>query len=223
MSAPAPIGHNNPPPHELIGLHVDDLLTTVSDTLEGAEVTTDEQEEALAGLLDEARKAAKDADAKRKDEKQPHLDAGREVDANYNPIIKKAKAAADEIKAKLTPYRVAKQAARDAEAKRIREEAEAKELAAQEALKSDNLEQRVEAEQQLETAQKMRVVANKADRAPTGIRTRQVATVTDYKALLLHIAHTDKQALDAWLDGYAQRALPSQLPGVRIDTESKAA
>jgi hypothetical protein len=47
--------------------------------------------------------------------------------------------------------------------------------------------------------------------------------VTDYRALLLHIAGVDKPALDAFLDEYARKALPSQLPGVRIDTERSVA
>lgn len=217
------IGHNNPPPSEAMAMHVDDLLQLVSDTCEGAEVKTDEQEEALADLLKQVNQSKKDAENTRKEEKQPHLDAGRAVDKTWKPVIAKCTAAANEIKGKLTPYREAKEAAKQEAIAKARAEAEAKERAAQEALQSESLTERVQAESELAQAKALRVASNKAERAATGLRTQQVAVVTDYRALLLHIAATDKPALDAWLDEYARKALPAQLPGVRIDTERKAA
>jgi hypothetical protein len=218
------IGGNNPPASEAMALHVEDLFKLVSDTTAGAEVSTDEQEAALDNLLDDVRQARKDAEAKRVEEKEPHLEAGRAVDAAWKPITTRCDAAADEIKRLLTPYRVAKQAAKDAAAAKARQEAEERSEAARQAhLAADTLEARYEAETAIKSAAKLATVAKKIDREPTGLRTRQVAVVTDYRALLLHIANTDKPALDAFLEEYARKALPAQLPGTEIETQLRAA
>lgn len=218
------IGHNNPPAVIQHSLKADEMLSLVSDTTAGVAVTTDEQEAALDDILKEARAARKAADNDRAAEKKPHDDAGRAVQEAYRPILGKFDAVMDEIRAKLTPYREAKQRAKDEAARKAREEAEAKQMAAQEALRSsDDLEGRVNAEAELAKAKKLAAVANKIDRSATGLRSRQVAVVTDHRKLLLHIAHTDKPALDAFLDEYARKALPSKLPGVEIHTERRAA
>lgn len=219
------IGHNNPPAVEAMALHVEDLFKLVSDTTDGAEVKTDEQEAALDGLLDDVRQAKKDSEANRKSEKQPHLDAGAAVDAAWKPILSRLDAAANEIKAKLTPYRIAKEAAKAEAARKAREEAEAREAKAREALSSDGpLEQRYDAEQSLTTAQKLKVAANKIDRSPTGLRPHNVVTVTDRRAALNWIAKNDPDALSAFVDDYARRNAPTrQMDGVDVTVERRAA
>lgn len=224
MSDRLGIGGNHPPASEAMAMHVEDLFKLVSDTTAGAEVSTDEQEAALDNLLDDVRQARKDAEAKRVEEKEPHLAASRAVDAAWKPITTRCDAAADYIKNLLTPYRVAKQAAKEAAAAKARQEAAEREEAARQAHQTaDTLEARFEAEAAIKGASKLKAVANKITREPTGLRSRQVARVTDHRALLLHIANTDKPALDAWLEEYARKALPAQLPGVTIETERKAA
>lgn len=88
---------------------------------------------------------------------------------------------------------------------------------------ADDLEARFEAEAELKEAGKIKAAANRSDREATGLRTYQVAIVDDHKALLQHIMRTDPAPLKAWLDDYARRALPSKLPGCRIDVERRAA
>jgi hypothetical protein len=220
------LGHNQPPAHEAMALHVDDLFQLVSDTTNGAEVTTDEQEAALDALLDDVRKARKDAEAKRKAEKEPHLEAGRAVDAAWKPVTTKCDAAAKEIKAKLTPYRVEKQRIKDEAARKAREEAERKEREAQEALQNAEapLDERFDAERKLEEAKKATAVANKIDRAPTGLRTRKVVEVTDRRAALQWIMKRDPDALGAFVDEYARtHAINFPMDGVTVREERKAA
>lgn len=213
----------NSPRHLAFEMEIDELFALASDTLEG-EVATDEQEAGLADLLDQIRQAEKDAEAARKEEKQPHLDAGRKVDADWKPGLDKAKAAISAIKDKLTGYRVAKQRAAEEAARMAREEAEAKMRTAQAKLaEPEHLQARFDAEAEVKDAQKLAAQANKIDRAPTGLRTRQIAVVEDREALLQHVMKHDPAALTAWLENYAQRALPSQLPGVRIEIERRAA
>jgi len=78
------IGHNQPPPFEAIGLHIEDLFQLVSDTLAGVDaVQNDEQDAALDELLDEFRKARKTADGERDAEKRPHDEASKAVQAKW--------------------------------------------------------------------------------------------------------------------------------------------
>jgi len=179
------MGGNNPPADAAMGIHVDDLFTMLSDTLSGGEVDDDAKEAAIDALMDEFRTASRDADKKRAEEKKPHDDAGKVVQAKWKPIIDKADRGVTACKQALTPYRVAKQAAKDAAEKLAREEAAAKEKAAQELLrKSDDLEAKFQAEQALEAAKKLTAVANRSAKAPTGLRTHWEAEITDKGAAL---------------------------------------
>lgn len=184
----ASIGHNQPPPFEAIGLHIEDLFQLVSDTLAGVDaVQNDEQDAALDELLGEFRKAKKTADTERDAEKRPHDEASKAVQAKWKPYLERCDMATAEIKAKLTPYRAAKVAARDEAIRIAREEAEAKQKSAQEALKqSDDLEARFAAEKQLQEAAELTASANRADRYSTGLRTSWVAEITDRRAALKH-------------------------------------
>lgn len=218
------IGHNAPPPLEAMSLHIEDLFSLVSDTLSGGPVETEEQDAALDALLDDLRTARKEADAQRAAEKKPHDDAAKAVQAAWKPLLERCDKGADAIKAALLPYRTAKQRAKDEAARIAREEAEAKQRAAQQALRqSDDLEGRFAAEEQLKAAAKLAAQANRIGRSATGLRTYQVAEVTDRRALLEHVMRTDPDALTAFLADYARKALPSQLPGVTIHIEKKAA
>jgi hypothetical protein len=221
------IGHNAPPPFEAHSLHIEDLFALISATTAGGEVTTDEQEAALDGLLDDARKARKAADEQRAAEKKPHDDAAKAVQARWKPLIDRCDMAADEIKRLLTPYRTAKQRAREEAAKKAREEAEARQMAAEAALRqSDDLQARFEAENDLKAARKLTAAANRADREATGLRTYWLAELVDPMAALKHYIGAQPEALKAWLTEQAQRDVnvgARVIPGFNIKSERKAA
>lgn len=223
----ATIGHNAPPPEAAFGLHIDDLFTTLSDSLSGGDVASDAQEAAIDALLDEFRKAAKDADGARAAEKKPFDEAAKAVQAKWKPIIDKAARGADECKAALTPYRIAKQRAAEEAARKAREEAEAREKAAQEALrKSDDLEAKFEAERELEASKKLAAVANKIDRAPKGLRTSYRAEITDRKAALLHYLARAPERFEALIQQMADEdagGTRAPVPGIVFHEEKKAA
>lgn len=220
-------GHNNPPADAAFGLMIDDLFTLLSDTLAGGDVTTDEQEAAIDAILDDFRTAGKDADKARVAEKKPHDDAAKAVQVKWKPIIDKADAGAGACKAALTPYRTAKQAAKDKAAREAREEAEARQKAAQDALKaSDDLEARFEAEQQIEAAAKLVAVANKIDRSATGLRTFYEAEITDRKAALLHYIARAPERFEALIQQLADedaRTTRPPTPGIIFHERKKAA
>lgn len=221
------LGHNQPPVFEGFSLHIEDLFALISDTVAGGEVATDEQECALDGLLDDARKARKDADAARAEEKRPHDDAAKAVQAKWKPLLERCDMAADEIKRLLTLYRAAKQAAKDEVARQAREEAALREAAARQALRtSDDLRERFEAEQNLATAKKLTATANKIDRVPTGLRTYWEAEVTDRRAALNFYLKRSPDRFAALIQQLADedaRTTRGTVPGVLFHERKKAA
>ena len=223
------IGHNAPPPFEAWSLHIEDLFKLVSDTTAGGAVQNDEQEAALDALLDDFRKARKAADTERAAEKKPHDDAAKAVQVRWKPLLDKCDMAAEEIKRLLTPYRTAKQRAKDEAARKAREEAEAKRLEAEAALRqSDDLEARFEAEETLKQAQKLAAVANRIDRTATGLRTYWEAEITDRKAALLHYLKEQPEAFATFIQELADRdarneATRRDIPGVIFHERKKAA
>lgn len=226
-SEPATIGDNNPPPDAAFGIHVDDLFSLLSDTLAGGEVGNDEQEAAIDALLDDFRKASADADKARKEEARPFDEGKKAVQARWKPIIDKADRGAQACKEALTPYRTAKQRAKDEAARKAREEAEAREAEARAALKqSDDLEAKFAAEQELEAATKLRAVANKIDRTATGLRTYWEAEITNRKSALLHYLARSPERFEALIQQMADedaRGARAPVPGVIFHERKKAA
>lgn len=220
------IGHNKPPPVVAMSLHIDDLFSLVSGST-ASPVTTDEQEAALDALLDDVRRASNDADAQRKAEKKPHDDAAKAVQAAWKPLLDKCDKAAEALKAALTPYREARQRAKDEAARKAREEAEAAQRAAQEALRaSDDLEERFAAEAELERAAKLTAVANRIDRSATGLRTYWEAEITDRREALKHYIARAPERFTALIQQMADedaRGTRAPVPGVVFHERKKAA
>ncbi|MFK4871623.1 hypothetical protein [Novosphingobium sp. ZW T3_23] len=220
-------GHNNPPAEEAFGLHIDELFSLLSDTLAGGPVETDEQEAAIDALSKDFLKAKQDADKARAAEKKPHDDAAKAVQTKWKPIVDKASRGQGACNDALTPYRVAKQRAKEEAARKAREEAEERQRKAQEALRqSEDLEQRFEAEQDLEAAKKLNAVANKIDRGATGLRTLWTAEITNRDDALRHYLRQQPEAFIALIRELADRdargARP-QVPGVTYHEQKKAA
>jgi hypothetical protein len=206
------IGHNQPPPVDAMGLHVEDLFQLVSDTLAGVDaVKNDEQDAALDGLLDDFRKARKDADEYRAAEKRPHDEAAKAVQAKWKPLLDRCDMATAEIKAKLTPYRNAKIAAREEAIRIARETAEQNQKAAQDALRqSDDLDARFAAEEQLKQAKILTEAANRADRSATGLRTTWVAQITDRRAALNHYLREQPEMFERLIQDLADKDARSE-------------
>lgn len=220
-------GSNNPPADAAFALHIDELFTLLSDTLAGGEVDSDEKEAAIDGLLDDFHKAWKDADKARAAEKKPYDDAAKAVQAKWKPIIDKADTGKRACSEAITPYRTAKQRAKEEAARKAREEAEAIERAAQEALRqSDDLEAKFNAEHELEAAAKLKAAANRIDRGPTGLRTHWEAEITDRKAALLHYLGKFPERFEALIQQMANEDARGQrgtVPGVIFHEIKRAA
>jgi hypothetical protein len=225
----APIGHNNPPcpfaPHEA---HIGDLIELAESALHGNAIETQEQADAVEELLEGIKDAAKALEATRKAENKPFDDGKAAVQARAKPLANKLDIAKDTANKALTPFRVAEQEKKDAEQKRLREEAErlaneARSMFVQSA--PTDLSARLEAEELAKVAKKATAAANKIERSATGLRTYWTATVTDYGALLVYMKQSDPQGLRDMLNEYAQKqknAGARNLPGVEITEHRRA-
>lgn len=206
---------NNPPADAAFSLEIDQLFSMLSDTLAGGEVSNDEQEAAIDELMDDFRKASADADKARKEAAKPFDEGKKAVQALWKPIIDKADRGVAACKEALTPYRTAKQRAKEEAARKAREEAEARERKAQEALRqSDDLEARYQAEQEIEAAKKLTAVANKIDRSATGLRTYWEAEIADRGAALRHYLKQQPEAFLELLQALADRDARGARPRV---------
>lgn len=227
-------GHNNPPRHESFAMALDDVRLEAGNYLDGEPIETQEQADAVGVIMGTARDIKRDADKARKEDKEPHLKAGREVDASYKPVLQKADDIVRAAQSALAPFLAAKQRKQELAAQKARVEAERKASEARKAEQaaSASIDDVEAARAKQKEADKALKAASKAEKAKPlvagsgrsiGLRSRQIAVVESHRELLLWIASNDKPALDVFLEDYASKALPSKLPGVRIDTERSAA
>ena len=235
----ATIGHNQPPatPFDECQSRIGDLYMEAKNWLDGEAVETQEQADALSKLLDDIRKAGKEADEHRKVEKKPHDDAAKAVQAKWKPLLDDCERAADAAKKALTPFLQAQEAERRAKAEAARREAEETMRAAQEALRASigvNLESRQNAEELLSEAKRAEAAAARAEKdkaKATGgaravsLRTTYRAEVTDYREFAKWVWTHDPAALNAWLDEHAARLVRAgrrDVPGVTVHEEQGA-
>lgn len=235
------IGHNNPPadPFDLSKDEIDGLYEEARLWLDGEPISTQGQADDLSNLLNMVRAAEKRAEDARKAEKQPHLDAGRAVDARYKPLTERTKAASGAIKTALTPWLQKQEAEKRAREEAARREAEEKRRAAEEAMRARdaaNLEDRERAEQAVQEAKKAEQAASKAakDRGrasgglgrAVGLRTRGEVEVTDATAMIKHYWQTRQDDLVEFAKGLAERDMRAgaiDIPGVKIIEKQEAA
>ena len=228
------IGGNNPPRHEAFMMALEEVRVEAGNFLNGEPIENEGQASAVGVIMASARDIKRDADKARKEDKQPHLDAGKAVDASYKPVITKADDIIKAAQQPLAAYLAKKERGQELAAQKACEEAErkAKEALEAERASAGSVEAVEAARAKQKEAEQAQKAANRAEKAKPniggttraiGLRSRQVAIVEDYRELLLHVAKTDKPALDTFLDEYARKALSSKLPGVRIETQRSAA
>ena len=134
------IGGNNPPVTELLGTAYADLKTEIEAALASAgrapETISDDATLGKFGdLVRHLTKLSKEADDARKDEKEPFLTAGRDVDGFFNPMVGNLADAKKALLGRQTVYLARKEAEerakREAAEKAAREEEAAKLKAAE--------------------------------------------------------------------------------------------
>lgn len=198
--APAPQGHNNPPEESAFDgflAHIGDLFDEAKNFLDGAGVNSDAEAEAVARLMDDIRKAHKDADRARAEEKKPHDDAAKAVQARWKPLLERAELAVDTCKKALAPWLKAKAEEQRLAAEKARQEAEEKAKAAAEAARAttlDDLAGREAAEGLIADAKKAEAEAAKAEKArPQATGGARAATLrTTYRPELINASEALK-------------------------------
>lgn len=231
----AGIGHNSSA-LEAFGMALDDAYSTAQDFLDGKLIENQGEADAIGRIVSEVKKIKRDADAARADEKAPYLAAGKAVDEKWRPLTDRADTIIKAAQQPLTVY-LNKLAAEQAEQQRLAGEEAARKaqeaIAAQrEASGSGSIEAVERAKALQDEADAAAKDANRAGKAKAhiagldravGLRTYKIATVVDRKKLLEWVMWNDAAALTAWLEEYARKALPAQLPGVEITEDRRVA
>lgn len=231
------IGHNGgpePTPFEAFETHIGDLFEEAKNHLDGAGVNTDAEAEAVSKLLDLIRTASKDADKARTEEKKPHDEAAKAVQAKWKPLLERAELAVTTCKKALAPFLAQKEAEARAAAELARQAAEEKARQAAEAMRAaelTNLEAREEAEALVKDARRAEAAASKAEKARPQASggARAVTLRTTYRPELVspsdalkHYVATRPDAIKACLQHLAEtdvREGKRALPGFTIHEE----
>lgn len=236
--ATAAIGHNRPSdPFELFAEHINGLLDEAGNWLNGEGVKSEADAEGVSRLLTMLRTAAKDADKARAEEKRPHDEAAKAVQAKWKPLLDRAELAVSTAKKALAPWLEAREAEQRAAAEAARVEAEEKAAAArkaaQEAAQSDLAAQARIQEMQDEAAaaakdaaklDKAKAQAKGGSRAVT-LRDVYTPVLVTPKDALRHYMEKQPDALKAWLLDQAHkdvRAGSRSIPGFDIKHERVA-
>lgn len=166
---------------------------------------------------------AKRADGEREREKAPHLQACREVDDKWRPLIADAKDKATALKRHVEPFLIAEKRKRDEEARKAREEAERQRLAAMQAQDEEQRAAALKAVQEAEKAADVKNASAGRTGARVSIRVEKVGVVTDYaKAAAALVAMQHKDMLET-IDKLAQRAARSGMAfdGMEVREQEK--
>lgn len=184
------VGHNQSP-FDILVEELNDLYEEARNFCDGEPIDSDALADAITELHDKIHECGKRAEELRVAEKKPLDDKIAEIQAKFHPLIGNTKSGKgkvvlgkDACQSLLTPWRIAKQQAAAAEARRVAEAAEAARQAANAAMQasSGNLAAREEAEERLAEAKALEKTAKKADKAATtgtGLVTRWVAVLDD--------------------------------------------
>ncbi len=240
------MGHNQGPPfdpelHAGLSETADEFIAASQKWLDLDDIATEEVAKALTDQISGLRALFKRVEAARVDAKEPHLIAGRKVDAAFNGIKKKVETCAGLLKKKLQPY-LERKAAAEAEEKRKREaEAEAARKAAEEAARKAEEGKSLAAQFEAEEAAKRAAEAEKEAKrkaennvkSATGagrtiaLRTIREVEITNIRVLALHYQHHPELAALlkrlAEADVRAKDVDETKIPGIAIREKKTAA
>lgn len=225
------IGHNNPPsPFDELSIEAGDVYSECANWLDGGNIEDDEQAGAVADLINMIRDVSKRFEANRKAEKQPFVDAGKEVDERHKTAVKPLDTALDMLKKVLTEWQVKKDAEIKAAQEAAQKEADEKKRLAQEAMASrETLDDAEEAERIAQEAKQAEIAAKVAAKQTsnakgsvgraTSLRTTYEAEVTDYREAARWLWANNAQAFHDLIDRLAQQSVRGgarDIPGVKV-------
>lgn len=237
-AAVAEIGHNHPPEESAFAgfhAHIGDLFDEAKNFLDGEPIGNEAMAEAVSKLMGDIRTAAKDADKARAEEKKPHDDAGKAVQARWKPLLDRAEMAVDACKKALAPWLQRKAEEQRQAAEKARQEAEEKAKAAAEAARATTLDDLAgreatealvadakAAEADARRAEKARPQATGGARAAT-LRTTYRPELVNASEALKHFVKTRPEEIKACLQRLAEvdvRNGQRTLPGFVVHEEA---
>lgn len=201
---PPSIG-DNMPPQTITEQIPAEIETAESWLVSNTPITTKNGADIASNIVSKLRDLKKLAEAEHKIEKQPHLDAGREVDAKYKPLISDLDTCTKALLQAVSGWMAAERAKQEAERAAAR-------------AKSDPM-----SEEMPPLPEPVKVQAGGARGRKIGAREVKIAVINDYDTALAHFAHhpdvvtlIEKLAQHAVRDGHT-------VPGVEVKTEVRAA
>lgn len=210
-------GHNEPADETEV---LKDRIETAKADLQKnyAEIKDDMQAARAQTLRATLLEIHRDADKRRATEKEPHLEAGKAVDARWMPIVKEAKAAADQLAKALSAF-LTKKAKEEAEERRKFEEQQRK--AEAEAAKAGK--PAPEPAPAPKPAPVQSTIKGGHGRAATVKAVKVITDVTDWDALYAYVKGNPE--VDAVVRKVAQQFVNAgnDVPGVTIEEQRKVA
>jgi hypothetical protein len=223
-------------PATLFSEEIEDLLLEARNYLDGEAIANEQQAEAVSSLINRLRRVSKDADAARVEEKRPHDEAGKAVQAKWKPIIDKADLATTTAKQALAPWLRQVEDKQRADAEVARREADRMAAIAVQAhaASAGNLEAAEDAERLLKAAKGAERFAKQAEgqkaharggERAIGLVTRYWPVLTDSVEALKHYRTHQPELLKAWLLEQAEKDVHAgsrSIPGFTIESERTA-
>lgn len=217
-------------PFDAHKLNVDDLYEEAQTWLNGDGVNSEDEAKAVDTLLDMARKAKSAADEARRDENEPFDTGKAEVQARYNPLLKRADMIADACKAVLKPWRDKVAAEKAAKAEAARREADELRAKAEAAIRSSagNIVEREKAEEALTLAREAEGFAKRETKRATtglGLRTTYRPVMTDGAKAAEHYWTVRRGEFQAFLNDLAAQDVRKgtrSIPGFDVIEEKTA-
>jgi len=234
----AAAGHNSPPSaFDELSQAVEDHYLEARNWLDGEPVQSPEIAEGVVTLMRDLQAKGKLAEGMRKAEKQPHLDAGKAVDAKFKPLSEQVKRAVDACKEALLPWEKKQhelQQAKAEEARRVAAEKEAEAFAAVRSADKSNIAEAEAAEDGLKVAKAFKETANREARKTgttkvegeraVGIRTDYIPHIENRLDALMHYYSTAPDTFDSLLLQLARQDVLSgvrTLPGFTIEKKEQ--
>lgn len=226
----------NATPDIAFSMAVDDLYAEAANFVDGAPVETQGQADALATIITSAKQIRKDADAARKDEKQPHDDAAKAVQEKWKPVLTKVEDVIAAVQKPLTAWLQAQEAERERIAQETRAEADRLAAEAVAAAKTSGSLTDLTATRELQDAAvKAGKDAKRAAKAKShvqgggraiGLRAYWQAEMTDSAAALRWARETHPDDLKEFLRELAGKAVNAgarEIPGFTVTNQRKVA
>ncbi|MEE9159977.1 MAG: hypothetical protein V3U60_16530 [Gammaproteobacteria bacterium] len=235
------IGGNNPPADNSFEAMQERTAALIANAdrwlTERPVFETQDEADKCKDFRDQLSGEGKAIEAERKAKKQPHLDAGTAVDAQYNPLKLKIKTAYDLLEPPATAWLQRQQAIQDEIARKAEAEALAKIQAEQEAQRkaqeAATVENTIQAEAATKEADTAAIVADRASkvRAKTkgrmggkamSLRTVKTVEITDLALVFEHFRHRSEVHDILQRLATAEDRSGKDVPGIEITETQKA-